>query len=238
MALAATLAALAFTGFSLAGPDAPIGPQIAVVNQSHGYVSDAELAKDLPAFQEYIDHYVGPAWNVPAHLVIAHPVPGQWQIDLRDVAPKSCDCGGFHTWKQARPVAYIFARDSDLYGGGWEIAFTHELAEMLVDPQINRMALVSPVPVNRASVNTSVLVEVGDPVNPEFFTVSGVPVSDFVLPSWYQPGAKGPYDWQKVLIAPVTVDPMGGYALEYDNGAWQMLPGSPSLHKFAGKPAH
>jgi hypothetical protein len=54
--------------------------------------------------------------------------------------------------------------------------------------------------------------EVADPVEAGTYRIGDITVSNFVLPSWFDPGAPGPYDQLGALRAPFALDD-GGYAI-------------------------
>lgn len=218
MLLAAVAALALFAG--TANATAPLAPRIGVVNQNSG-LSDAEIQAALPAFQDNIDTAIGPAWHVNATLYFGRPRPGDWQIDVRPQPAGVNDVCGYHDFNLGRPIAYIYVGLCP----DWTVTFSHELDEMLVDPETNRLALVSGLPNKASSPNISLLVEVSDPVTPDTFELDGITMSDFVYPVWYRPKAhKGPFDQAGALNAPLEIDILGGYALAYYNGQWTMLP--------------
>ena len=59
--------------------------------------------------------------------------------------------------------------------------------------------------------------EACDAVEDRTYTINGVQVSDYVLPSWYVAGSKGPWDKLAALAAPLTRTD-GGYVIELKNG--------------------
>ena len=83
------------------------------------------------------------------------------------------------------------APDHALKGTGgmwrsWSVVLSHELIEGAVN------------------------FEICDPVEANVYEVSGIKVSDFILPSWYNSNANGPYDHLNVLTHPGQIAP-GGY---------------------------
>jgi hypothetical protein len=75
-------------------------------------------------------------------------------------------------------------------GMNWQIPASHELEEMLVDPNPNQPVTI-PVP---GIPGAQWMVEVGDPVQPWYvLSRNGVQIADFVRPAWYTQSA-GPVD--------------------------------------------
>jgi len=114
--------------------------------------------------------------------------------------------GGYHSTGSTGPYAIIdltVALQQEGPGGPYLFG-SHEVAEMLVDPSVNRFA-------------HGVFMEVADPVvcchyDLTLSDASVVPVSDFVLPTWFTPNSIGPYDFvaSPYIQAPFQLGP-GGY---------------------------
>jgi hypothetical protein len=98
------------------------------------------------------------------------------------------------------------------------VVFGHELAEMLVDADCDRWS--HPLP-----DGSRVALEVGDPVQRDSYgmtanfmgTARSVEVTDWVRPSWFEPGAPGPYSYLRGPRQPLT-DTDGGYHVTEKGG--------------------
>ena len=75
---------------------------------------------------------------------------------------------------------------------GWSYAFSHEILEMLADPNVSTYA--TPVELR----------EVCDPVENLTYRLDGVPVDDFVFPNYFTGGA-GPWDEAGELAGPGAI---------------------------------
>jgi hypothetical protein len=145
------------------------------------------------------------AWGTPCVTF----GPDGWHVYLKIGA----QAHGVHLWYGA-PYALVWT------GGGpvdsWSRDFSHEILEMLVDPETNRSVFDEGV---------GRIVEVADPVEWHGYQLDDVYVSDFVLPAWFAgattgepmcvgnscsfPGlplasadAAGPYDEMHLLTSP------------------------------------
>jgi len=145
------------------------------------------------------------AWGTPCVTF----GPGGWRLYLK----VGSEPHGVHLW-YGQPYALVWT------GGGtvesWSRDFSHEILEMLVDPETNRSVYHDGV---------GQIVEVADPVEWDGYRLNGVFVSDFVLPAWFAgattgeptcigtscsfPGPElasvdsaGPYDEMHLLAAP------------------------------------
>lgn len=106
---------------------------------------------------------------------------------------------------------------------------THEIAEALVDPNINRVALCK-------STNQNWLIEVGDQAHGSRFVISytdpktkavtqGI-CADYTLPSFYVEGSKAPWSHTGLVSAPFHLD-AHCYATIYDAKTGARIPTAP-----------
>lgn len=192
--------------------------RVAIIDESD-LLSAAELATAVAALQVQLDRDLASHWGVRAVLSTAAPkvqLPADLWL-LRVVPPKTLPGGaaGIHLGEAGTPYALVPA------GEGWAVAASHELLEMLVDPYGHRfVAAPSPDPAAGGRL-VYVLVEVADPCGGLEYTVRGVSVSNFVLPSFYSPAEPGPFDLLGHLKLPLTAC-QGGYLAWFDaqDGAW------------------
>lgn len=179
------------------------------------YVTTADLQAALPAFQTAVSRDFAPAWGQDATLFVgdpAHPSPATMTITVSDT-PDCLGCGGYHDRTARRqPYAKVFWLPDE----SWQLILTHELFEMLADPQANRYARYH---------DRTWLVEVGDPVESGFYAyrIGGVVISDFILPAWYDAGATGPYDFAGALRRPGQVGRHGYASWRTDDGRWHQV---------------
>jgi len=145
------------------------------------------------------------AWGTPC----ASFGPGGWRVYLKVGGQPH----GVHLW-YGRPYALVWTGGSTVEA--WSRDFSHEILEMLVDPETNRSVYHDGV---------GQLVEVADPVEWDGYRLNGVFVSDFVLPAWFagattgeptcvgttcsfagpelaSADSAGPYDEMRLLAAP------------------------------------
>lgn len=200
---------------------------IDVVNESSRSISQADLATFASILQGYAD-LVDKVWSVNAGQVLSSATRGAgWNVCIVDKFPNPAMqkvALGYHEVVNGQPIAYIRA---DAYGsrsifGVYTPAFklkniqihgerftpglitvaAHELAEMIIDPQVTRVS----APDNQG--RTWVL-EVCDHTVGLFRgsvkNVSAV-LPDFTTPSFYDDkhGAK-PYSYLNVPPAPFTL---------------------------------
>jgi hypothetical protein len=139
------------------------------------------LPEEFPAvaaaLQRQVVEHFAPRWGatatVDAFKGIAHvgdriPIFVQKKLQQR--------LAGYHL-AGARPFARV------LYDGGWSVTASHELLELLADPQGN-LKQAGPHPTTPGR-SVDYLVEICDPCQQVMYALDGVMVSDFVLPAWY-----------------------------------------------------
>ena len=189
-------------------------------------IRGARFASILPALQAQITEDFCPQWQIEPvvlHLVELGQLPtlGHWKVWLLDFSDASEDLG-YHEDESGTPEAKIFCEEDLKYGSEISVTISHELLEMLADPQAARMGPT----VNGAQY----IVEVCDPVESdsdgyEKPDANGtmVKVSNFVLESYFQPGSTGPWDWRRRLSGPCPMRLPGGYSMFLKDGAWQSV---------------
>jgi hypothetical protein len=124
--------------------------------------------------------------------------------------------GGFHMDKHNQPYAKIIASPSS---DEWTIDASHEIIEMLVDPNGNRLQNSTSIEIVGGKIQDgtdefSYLVEACDPCEADNYTyaIQGVHVSDFITPHFYDPvtTAGTRYSFAGNIKAPRQILP-GGY---------------------------
>jgi hypothetical protein len=161
-------------------------PTVAVLNLSDA-ASNRQVARMVTAIQKQLDEHFSPAWGLKARLLFNEQPRRAMRVFIKDTATKE-DTGllGYH-FIDGLPATYVFARDDLKENGEFSSTLSHEILEMLADPGANlyadgfvrdklgrkRLAMIS--------------YEVCDPVEASTYKVDGVPVSNFVLPEWFEP---------------------------------------------------
>jgi hypothetical protein len=216
---------------------------IRVVNQSRT-VADAEFEAAVRAAQRQLTEHFAPAWGgLCAALTLVKGAPGVADRPATEtiyVLDDSDQAGalGYHELVNDVPVGLVFAHTAARDRQAWTVTLSHELLEQLADPYCATCAVV-PMWGGRMY---AVEYEVCDPVEQDAYLIDDVPVSNFVLPSWFQPrpGAVGPFDHLGRLKAPLTLRPGGyiGYSADLNN--WEQTFGAreqPHYHR-TGKRAY
>lgn len=220
---------------------------IAVVNKST-VVADAEMPAVVAALQKQVEEHFWPAWGLDAELELVTPPervegprdgtpyenpnkstpidPTWWQLVILDDSDQADALGYHQTTPAGTPQGLVFARTTMQDGGQWTVTASHELLEMLADPEINLSVFVQD---SNATSGKLYAYEVCDAVENVTYAIDGVMVSDFVLPSYFEPGTAtvsamgatpaAPFDFLKQLTMPLPALLPGGYLSVFQVGA-------------------
>jgi hypothetical protein len=202
-------------------------PVIAITNQS-SVLTDAEVKAVLPALQHQVTADFRAYWDIDATLIFmdktAGMVAGWWQIVILDDADQA-DALGYHELSSVgTPLGKIFARLDKQSGSSWTVTLSHELLEMLGDPDIDT--------VKQAADGKFYALEVCDAVESDDlgYKIEGVLVSDFVTPKWFNDEVGNDrYSFKQRIKKPLELAP-GGYISVYDGAnGWKQLTAEPLL---------
>lgn len=212
--------------------------KISVLNEST-VVADADVQRCVDALQIQVSRDFAPIWGVDAQLNF-HPskiaAAGSWQLVVLDDSDQADALGYHETTADFLPLGKVFAKSDQLAGTLWTVTASHELLEMLGDPDINLTAEVD----NSDGSITFYAYEVCDAVEADSlgYAIGAIVVSDFVTPDWFSPlPLPGkPYDFMGHVTAPFQIA-LGGYigVLQAAAGAqWTQItadrkPGGPAI---------
>lgn len=191
--------------------------KIAVLNQ-YTALSDDAVQTVVAALQIQVHQDFAPAWGIDADLTYypsgQTPPLDSWQLIIFDDSDQAGALGYHDLTPSGFPLGKVFAGTDKKYNSSWSVTASHELLEMLGDPDINLCALVE----SGNTAGTLYAYEVCDACEDDQYgykvSVGGtdVLVSDFVLPSWFETfhPAGTLYDFQKKITQPFQLLP-GGY---------------------------
>ncbi|MFI5371316.1 MAG: hypothetical protein ACHQ52_07125 [Candidatus Eisenbacteria bacterium] len=196
-------------------------PTIASFNQAKTPLG-VDLDRLLAALQEYVDRHVAPVWGTPCHLVRSTGfVKDCWALQFLDESDEQGALAYHDLTPDGLPLSKVFVKTILDNGDSVSNAASHELVEMLVDPAIN---LLSTGPDQKAAY----CYESADPVEEVSFNVQGLPMSDFVYPSYFEifhrPGSTR-FDHAGQVTRPFQLL-KGGYQIVFKNGKWSNVFGS------------
>lgn len=212
---------------------API--KVAVINAST-VIADAELEVAVAALQTQVHRDFAAAWGIDADLAAVPkggtPPPGAWWLVILDTSEEAGVLGYHDLTSEGLPLGKVFAKTDRDLGLQWTVTASHELLEMLADPDVNLTVFVERSP----STGTLYAYEACDACQADelAYDVDGVLVSDFVYPAWFQSfrkrGSTG-FDHRRRIQAPFDLLP-GGYIGVYDvksGSGWRQMFGAARL---------
>ncbi len=208
-------------------------PLIVVINESD-VATKKQVERMVKAIQKQVTEHFRPAWGLQARLVFnEEPEERGMRVVIRDRATEE-DEGflGYH-FVNGLPVTYVFARDDIEENGEFSSTLSHEVLEMLADPDVNLYA--RGFYRDKAGRRRSAFIpyEVCDPVEASTYKIDGVPVCDFVLPEWFEPEHEDgdmKMDFRRVIDGPFRLAP-GGYTDVFVNGQTKTIWGPKAVKK-------
>jgi hypothetical protein len=192
---------------------------IAILNQSK-LVTDADAVTMTEAIATQVRMDAAPLWDRAPAAVVFYTDPaavpaaahGIAIVDAIQDQPKGVL--GFHTEDRGGKLWGVVAAQPELDNGGkvttgdWSVSsvLSHEVLEMYIDPNCNLWA--------NDGKGSAYSFEVCDPVEAPTYTVSGVSVSNFVTPAWFDPLAAATAQFDKLgqLKTPFSIL-KGGYVV-------------------------
>lgn len=170
---------------------------IGLVPADDDAVPMGELLRVAAALQMQLTRDFEPVWQTPAVLsafTSLDQLPPAC-LPLIIVPPGTLGPGdhAFHTTEKGTPIGLVEYKD----GGAWSLAASHELLEMVCDPQGKRKVMAeSLADLHRENVEpgdddyprqgrVAYLLEICDPCQDQPYLLNGFQVSDFVLPRYY-----------------------------------------------------
>jgi hypothetical protein len=198
---------------------------IAILNQST-LISDADAATMTQAVATQVRLDAAPLWDRAPAAVVFYTDPGAVPATAHGIAivdtiqNQPQGVLGFHTEDQGGKLWGVVAAKPELDNGGqvttgdWSVSsvLSHEVLEMFVDPNCNLWA--------NDDKGSAYSFEVCDPVEAPSYAVSGVSVSNFVTPAWFDPLAAPTAQFDKLGLL---------------KGAFSILKGGYVVYESAGK---
>lgn len=196
--------------------------RIQLLNTSTALSPD-RLASITAATQTQITRDFAPAWGISATLTATTKDNGDIPIHVVDTdADAPPDALAWHTVdNRNRPYGIIPMKVILADGADAGPTIGHEVLELMADPLCNKTS-IGPRPNSKVG-HAWWSFEDCDPVENDSYAIGSEQVTNFVLPSWFQAGSKGPWDHMGKLHAPFTLT-SGGYAQYTLNGrSWKQI---------------
>lgn len=186
-------------------------PTVAFINETT-VLTDTTVRTIMAALQVQADRDFAPIWFRSAQLLFVPKTqvspPTAWQLIFLDDSDMAGALGYHDLTASGMPLGKVFAKTDAQYGLQVSVTASHELLEMLADPDIDELRGVY----TYGGVQSVLACEVGDPVEADSlgYLINGVLVSDFVTRTYFHPGLPGPYSFRNNVTAPLQLA-RGGY---------------------------
>jgi len=201
--------------------------KVSIVNQC-SVLHDADVKPVVAALQTQVTRDFAPIWGIDAEVIFvpkaAKPDPSTWWLILLDDSDTQGALGYHDLTPAGLPMAKVFAKTDIDYNMKWSVTASHELLEMLADPDINLTAFVQTTDTGGYMFAFEMCDAVED--DQYGYDINGVLVSDFILPSYFQqsiPAKK--WDFMGHLPGGVPNMLSGGYLSKFAVGIPNDQPG-------------
>ena len=161
--------------------------QISVINEST-VLTDADITPVLAALQKQVTNDFRPVWGVDAELTMvaktSQPPTGSWWLVILDDSDQAGALGYHDLTSDGMPLGKVFAASDLKANTSWTVTASHELLEMLADPNINLTVFVQ----NTNTTGMLYAYEVCDACEDDSvgYQIDNILVSDFVYPTWFE----------------------------------------------------
>jgi hypothetical protein len=161
--------------------------QISVINEST-VLTDADVTPVVMALQQQVTNDFRPIWGTDAELKMipqgTQPPAATWWLVILDDSDQAGALGYHDLTPDGLPMGKIFAASDLKAGMSWSVTASHELLEMLADPNINLTVFAQ----NADTSGMLYAYEVCDSCEDDSFgyKINNILVSDFVYPAWFE----------------------------------------------------
>jgi hypothetical protein len=170
--------------------------RISIANISQK-VSPQEFSATVHAVARQVHQDFAPLWGMDADvrgIAINRSAKPNPELTLSDVIlyvgeadddpQKVAGAIGYHDLNnRGIPFGFVFTDIAAKQGDKWSTTLSHEVLELLADPDVNLM-VVAPHPKNPKNVALRAY-EVCDPVQSDTYDIDGIEVSNFVTPLYF-----------------------------------------------------
>jgi hypothetical protein len=161
--------------------------QISIINEST-VLADADVVPVVAALQKQVTNDFVPIWGTDAELTTfpkgTTPPTGSWWLVLLDDSDQANALGYHDLTTEGLPIGKVFVASDLKAGTSWTVTASHELLEMLGDPNINLTVFVQ----NANTAGVLYAYEVCDACEDDSlgYQIDNILLSDFVYPSWFE----------------------------------------------------
>ncbi len=202
----------------------PNTTHIDIINES-SVLDDSTVKQYTIDLQTQLDRDYAPFWGFTARLHFIpkdqNADPSHWWQAVFDTTDQP-GALGYHTiTDQGQPIGYTFAKTDLAYGEEPSTTLSHELLEMMGDPDINKIITVELADTHKTR---QYMYENCDAVESLSYKIGDTLVSDFVTPQWFITSSpKGTqFDYLNKTSNPFQLL-QGGYIGYNDGDGWKQV---------------
>jgi hypothetical protein len=189
---------------------------VAVTNESKA-MTDAQIGAIVEALQIQVSRDFAPLWGVDAQIAF-YPRGKQpadaWWLAAFDTSDQAGALGYHDVTPKGLPLGKAFVGSDIQAGYSPSVTISHELLEMLGDPEIDMAVQIG--------TSTWYAYEACDACEADAlgYQINGVLVSDFVTPQWFRSNGTAPFDFGKHLKKPLQIAKGGYIGIWTAHGGW------------------
>ncbi len=201
--------------------------EVSIINASDA-VSNDQCRSLTEALQTQVSRDFAPVWRIEAKLTFVpkggKPAAGTWWLSILDNTDRAGVLGHHDLTPDGLPMGKSFAGTDIRYGYEWTVTASHELLEMLVNPDLNLTILAH----TQTGGSKLYAYEVCDPCedDEDAYSIGQIKVCDFVYPAYFQTFGSTQFDHQNKLAAPLPALLPAGYISTFDVAGmkgWQQV---------------
>jgi hypothetical protein len=220
---------------------------ISIINRCT-LLADEDVEPVVPALQTQVSRDFAPIWGVDAELTFVpkhkRAAKGDWWIVLLDTSDEAGDLGYHDMTNAGRPLGKVFVKSDLQADASWSNTISHELIEMLGDPDLTLCAEVTRRDERGKSMGTWLIAyELCDPCEADKFgyTIDGVLVSDFVTPEYFETfwkRGRARFDFGGYIEEPLQILEDGYLSVKHESGSrgWQEIGPPKAPCQYKGRP--
>jgi hypothetical protein len=191
--------------------------QLSIINAC-SVLTDDQCKPVVAALQIQVTRDFAPAWGIDADLHFVakdeNPDPTHWWLVLLDNSDVAGALGYHDLTSTGLPIGKVFVKTDIDNNLSWSVTASHELLEILSDPDINLTTFVQ----TSGTAGFLFAFENCDAVEDDQYgyDINGIKMSDFVLPAYFQrsmPATK--WDFCGHLKGPIPEMLPGGYLSQF-----------------------
>lgn len=187
--------------------------RLALINEAN--LAAEEVSAATAAFAEFLSMVAAfwPETSGSSIRVTSQPEAGEAQVILAPNTTQANTMGYHQTTPSGDPVGIVELDACRLYSWPWTVAASHEIAELLINPQLARF-----VTIGGRTYGT----EICDPVTSDQWMIGGIAVSNFTTPEFWNPSSPqgSRFDYLGNAEAPIPTIPHRGWMEWQEGSAW------------------